>query len=43
MKDKQKQKKKQEENTLESLYALMRENEEKSIREFERIRKEREE
>ena len=43
MKDQQKQKKKQEKITLDSLYALMRENEEKSIREWERIRKEREE
>jgi len=43
MKNQQKQKKKQEKITLDSLYALMRENEEKSIREWERIRKEREE
>ena len=41
MKDQQKQKTKKV--TLESLYALMHENEEKSIREWERIRKEREE
>jgi len=43
MKDQQKQKKKQKEITLESLYALMHENEERSKREWERIRKEREE
>ena len=42
MKNQQKQKKKQE-NSLESLYALMHENEEKSIREWDRIKKEREE
>ena len=40
MKDQQKQKKKQEKITLDSLYALMHENEEKSKREWQRMREE---